>query len=304
MREMGIKCILLICIFLLVLSMPSLHEEKKTTKAKVEEKTKKKKEEKKEIMVSVTANQQEQHIPLEEYLLGVVASEMPYDFSLEALKAQAIAARTFVLQRNLKVDATTSSQVYKSQGELKEIFDAQYDTMLEKVSKAVEETKGKVMMYDGKYISAMFYSSNNGYSNDASWYYKNEVPYLKSVESKWDLQFEKTNQSIALPISQCKEALQVTSLNMGGIQHYPNGYVKSITIGGTTFSGREVREKLHLRSSCFTMQVQGDSVLINTVGFGHGVGMSQYGAQGMALEGYNCEQILTHYYTGITISSI
>lgn len=303
MHKVILKIVSIITIFLMVLWIPTMHQ-KKSKEVHGLKKEQVVVKEKEEVMVSVTTAQGSESLPLEEYLLGVVASEMPYHFELEALKAQAVAARTFVLQRDLKVDDTTSSQVYKSSGQLKEIFDEQYDEMIQKVKQAVEETKSQVIQYNGEYISAMFYSSNNGKSNNASWYYKNEMPYLQSVDSKWDLQFEQTKKKESKTKQECIQALQVNELKIGNIEEYENGYVKTIQIDNIVFTGREIREKLKLRSSCFTIQIQNEEVIIDTVGFGHGVGMSQYGAQGMALEGYTYDAILKHYYTGITIDSI
>ena len=254
--------------------------------------------------VEVISRDQSERIELETYLIGVVASEMPYCFEEEALKAQSVAARTFVMQRGLKVDNTTNTQVYKSQTELKEIYEDTYEKMYEKIKKAVEETKGEVLLYDGEYISALFYSCNNGKSNDSSWYFKGEKPYLKSVDSKWDLQYENCHTSIEKSEEEIKKKLNIDTFNVSNIEYYENGYVKSINIGGKQFSGREVREKLGLRSSCFSFVEQGNAILIQCSVYGHGVGMSQYGANGMAKEGYNYKEILMHYYSGVEIGRI
>lgn len=301
MRTLLIKIsvFIMILIFLFTMFIPK-------SKSDIKEETIKKVEEKKETpkYVQVSSNGNVSEVELETYLIGVVASEMPYSFELEALKAQSVAARTFVMQRDLKVDDTTSSQVYKSEQELKEIFDQDYDAMYTKIKKAVDATKGEVMKYQDAYISAMFYSCNNGKSNDAAWYYKNEVPYLKSVDSPWDLNYDACKKSEERSVSDVVQALGVNAFNVENFEYYDNGYVKNVTIKGKTFTGREVREKLKLRSSCFSFVESGSSVIINTSGFGHGVGMSQYGADGMAKEGKNYREILKHYYTGITIEKM
>lgn len=265
------------------------------------------KEEKREepvYYVEVISEEKVLKIELEEYLIGVVASEMPYSFEMEALKAQSVAARTFVMQRGLKVDNTTATQVYRSEAELKEIHHENYDVLYERVKQAVDATTNEVLMYDQQYISALFYSCNNGKSNDAAWYYGNEKPYLKSVESSWDLEYEGCKSSVEKKKIEILEALQISEFNVSNPILYENGYVKSITIGGKVFSGREVREKLGLRSSCFSFTDYGEYVLIQCMGYGHGVGMSQYGANGMAKEGYTYDEILKHYYTGVEITTI
>lgn len=305
MRNLLCKVILLLFIWMLFFSMFSMNRIVSKNNGLVHEKEIGAYQvEAKEQIVQVMHNGVQESIPLEKYLEGVVASEMPYTFELEALKAQCVAARTFVLQRGLSVDDSTSSQVYRSENELIEIHQDNYDAMITKIRTAINETKGLVMRYQGEYISAMFYSSNNGKSNDASWYYQNEVPYLKSVDSPWDIKHEKSVQTISLAVSECMNALGVANMHLGNITYYDNGYVDTITIGGKQFSGREVREKLQLRSSCFSMVIQENIVSITTEGFGHGVGLSQYGANGMALEGYTYEEILHHYYQDIQIEKI
>ncbi len=306
MRRIVLKLILLVGVWLLVFINMTLSKGQDTSEnEKVEVvNTPVKKKQPQEHMVRVMHNGKEEEMELESYLAGVIASEMPYTFEKEALKAQCVAARTYVMQRGLKVDDSTSSQVYHSQAELKEIHDENYEEMQNVIHQVLEETKGEVMMYDGNYISAMFYSSNNGFSNDASWYYKNEVPYLKSVSSIWDTQFENTNAVVEKSVEECKAALGVSSFLIQNMQTYENGYIKTMTIGGKVFTGRQVREALGLRSSCFSMEIKGDYVHIYTRGYGHGVGMSQYGALGMAKEGYTYHEILTHYYTGVEIVNL
>lgn len=301
MRALVIKVILIIILFLFVLFLVETKE-----KPEVKEETLKKSEVKKKEVhyVEVMVNGAAQLVELETYLIGVVASEMPYTFEEEALKAQSVAARTFVMQRNLKVDNTTSSQVYKSEQELKEIFADDYDTMYQKIKSVVSATESEVLKYQGGYISALFYSCNNGKTNDSSWYYSSEVPYLKSVESPWDLNYEACKQAKELSVNDVLSKLGVTYINASNYEYYENGYVKRVVIGGKYFSGRQVREKLGLRSNCFSFVEQGSSVIVNTQGFGHGVGMSQYGADGMAKEKKTYREILQHYYQGVSIEKI
>lgn len=308
MKAMIVKAMLLIALWGIVFSVFSFTQSKGISKAKENDGSEvgatATQEKKQEHIVQVMHNGISESIPLETYLEGVVASEMPYTFELEALKAQCVAARTFVLKRNLNVDDSTSSQVYRSESELIEIHQDNYETMITRVRQAIKETESLVMRYNGEYISALFYSSNNGKSNKASWYYSSEVPYLQSVDSPWDLQFDNIIQTTTLSLSDCMNALGVASMDIGEITYYDNGYVQSIVIGNQQFSGREVREKLHLRSSCFSFKQEQGNLVITTSGYGHGVGMSQYGAQGMALEGYDFKAILNHYYTGVSIEKI
>lgn len=163
------------------------------------------------------------------------------------------------------------------------------------------------MKYQGEIITAPFFSSSPGKTANSQEYWKGETPYLKSVESPWDDQVNEGNtQRAEFDILSFSQALgfQNPVTEIGQPVYYDSGYVKEITIDQITFSGRKIREALKLRSSCFEMQRNKDTIVITTKGFGHGIGMSQYGAQGMALEGYDYKEILKHYYTGIEIVSL
>ncbi|MCH1625160.1 stage II sporulation protein D [Fredinandcohnia quinoae] len=260
-------------------------------------------------------------IPLEEYVIGVLASEMPASFELEALKAQALAARTYVVRQmlseqkvgvpkgtNADVTDTTSHQVYKSKEELKNEMKEDYDWKMEKLIKAVTETKGQILTYDGAPIDASFFSTSNGYTENSEDYWKNPYPYLKSVPSPWDKNSKEFHGQITMSVKDFEQRLGVKigdSKEIGKIiERTSSNRVATVEIGGKTFSGKEIREKyLDLRSSDFSWERKGDHIIIDTKGYGHGVGMSQYGADGMAKEGKSYKDIVTYYYQGVQISS-
>ncbi len=245
-------------------------------------------------------------VELEAYLVGVVASEMGADFPLEALKAQAVASRTFVAQRQFVVDDTVASQVYQDDSQLLAVWGTNYDEKRAKVAEAVAQTKGEVLRYRGELITAAFFSSCAGATNNSEDYWKSAVPYLRSVESPWDQNIEGYAQDVSFTDAQLAELLgfQQPIQTIGKPQRYDNGYVKSVTIDGIKFSGREIREALSLRSSAFTITVKKDQIIFTTQGFGHGIGMSQYGAAAMANEGSDYKKILKHYYQGIEITAL
>ena len=296
MSKLLVKSFLLLFAWFLIFLCINFKEEEKEVE--------KKEEERKEYYVEVSTQKETLNIELEEYLIGVVVSEMPYTFEKEALKAQCVAARTFVLQRGLKVDDTTASQVYKSEVQLKEIYDEKYEEMIKKVKEVVKECNGEILTYQKEAISALFYSCSNGFTNDASWYYQYEKPYLKSVDSHWDTKVEAYEKVIELSKVEICEKLQIPFFKVVEEERYENNYVKQINIGGISFTGREVREKLGLRSSCFRFEEINGNVFVYTQGYGHGVGMSQYGANEMAKEGKSYIEILKHYYTGVEIENI
>jgi stage II sporulation protein D len=258
-----------------------------------------------------------ENLPLEEYLVGVVAAEMPADFEIEALKAQALTARTYIVNQLLHptedvpngaiVTDTQMHQVYKNKDELKKIWGDDYDWKIEKITQAVEETKGQIITYNGQPIAAAFFSTSNGYTENSEDYWENEYPYLKSVESPWDETSPKFIDKKTIPVDQFEKLLGVTLPTDGSvgkvIERTEGNRVGKIVINGKEFTGREVREKLNLKSSDFTWVRKGDQMVITTKGYGHGVGMSQYGANGMAKEGKTYEEIVKHFYKGVEITS-
>lgn len=259
----------------------------------------------KDYTVKVKTKEKVLEVPLEEYVVGVVAGEMPVSFELEALKAQVVAARTFVLSRNLNVDNTTASQVYLTDGQMKKNWGKDYKKNKEKIQRAVKETSYEVMMYQGEYISAMFFSSSNGKTANCDDYFKGEVAYLKSVDSHWDLTIDPTNtRQKTFSKKEIANAFDISSPNISITSYTSSGYVDKVSINKKTYTGREVREKLNLSSSCFQIKLTSKGYTFITKGNGHGVGMSQYGAQGMAKEKKTYKDILNHYYQNIEIKCI
>lgn len=246
------------------------------------------------------------YLDIESYLEGVISSEMSPAFEMEALKAQCVAARTFVVQRGYEVDDTTNTQVYRDDKQLKDIWKDNYDVYHKKIQQAVQETTGEILTYKGKPISALFFSSSCGKTANAQEYWGNKVPYLVSVDSSWDKQSEEYEKSITMSKQEFSTALgfQNTVQEIEEPIRYDSGYVKEIHIDRIVFTGREVREKLNLRSSCFTIKENKDNVVITTKGYGHGVGMSQIGAQAMAEKGKSYKQILSHYYPKTKIEKL
>jgi stage II sporulation protein D len=247
------------------------------------------------------------NIALEDYVIGVVGSEMPALFNSEALKSQAVAARTYALKKTstgATLTATTSDQVYKTNDELKAMWGNSYNTYYNKVKNAVLATSGEVMTYNGSYIDAVYFSTSNGRTEDPVYVWKYAVPYLKSVDSKWDVgtKFFNATKTISKSEISSKLGVNLTSVSEIKINSLTTGgRVNSVTIAGKEFTGVQIRTLLGLRSADFTVSESGNNIVFTTKGWGHGVGMSQYGANAMANAGYNYSQILKHYYTGISI---
>lgn len=237
---------------------------------------------------------------LEEYLVGVVAAEMPAAYGEEALKAQAVAARTYALREieaNPNVDYGALGQAHISRDIMKERWGGSYDALYKKVSGAVSSTRGIVALYGGKPILAAFCASSSGKTEDSGNVWNVSLPYLKSVDSHWD----NVSESRAFTEAELISALGGVPEIIGRTQA---GYVKTVSAGGKILSGAAVREKLNLKSACFDIVHKDGAFYINTRGYGHGVGMSQTGAGQMAAEGADFEEILTHYYNGCEIGAI
>lgn len=261
-----------------------------------------------ELMVKNRAGNLQQ-MTLEEYLVGVVLAEMPADFEIEALKAQAVVARTYTRRRmdGGKHEAAAvcmdagCCQGYRSPEEYQEAGGK--ETAVEKVRRAVEDTDGLVLRYGGKLIDATYFSCSGGSTEDAVAVWGQDVPYLQAVESPGEEDAPRFTDSVGFSASEFADKLGLSSDGdpagwFGAVEYTDGGGVDTMVIQGKRFTGTQLRSRLGLRSTAFEISVSGKSITVTTRGFGHRVGMSQYGAQAMARAGETCEGILAHYYTG------
>lgn len=252
-------------------------------------------------------------VPLEEYVAGVVAGEMPITFETEALKAQAVAARSYVLKKieqnyknNYDVVDTVLNQVYLDNESLKNKWKDKYEERIQKIKKVVLDTKGEYLTYNGKVIEAFFFSTSSGLTENCEEVFVEALPYLRSVDSHYDeiSPVYETEKVINYAEFCNKLGIENVPLNINITKTTSTGRIKNITINGVNFTGNQVTQRLGLRSNYFEIKQDNDNVIVTTKGYGHGVGMSQYGANGMAKEGYTYKDILNHYYTNIQISKI
>ena len=264
-------------------------------------------------------------MPLEDYVIGVVAAEMPASFEMEALKAQAVAARTFALRRiggyggsrcSYKgADVCTDSaccQSFRDAEQLKKRWgsDAQY--YYARVSEAVLATAGMMIFYDGEPIEALYHSTAGGVTEDSAHVFASARPYLVSVPSPGEesaahykdrAEFTRKRFAELLNAAFKKANLSTKKLEsqMSILSRFESGRVEYIMVGAVKATGREFRKALELKSANFTLTIRPDTVIVDTIGYGHGVGMSQYGANAMAKAGADYVEILTHYYTGAEV---
>ena len=266
------------------------------------------------VQVVLSYNQDETDaftMDLEEYIIGVVAGEMPASFSMEALKAQAVASRTFALYKmdsvqDYVLSTTINDQVYITIDDMKEKWGDDFDYYYQRVHDAVLSTEGEVLTYQGAFASTYYFAISNGYTDDALTVFHEDKDYLVSVESSWDKNYKCYTSTYTLSKESFCNKLGVSceTISISNVLRADNNYVRSIIINGTTFTGIQVFQKLNLKSTDFTITLNGENVDILTYGFGHGVGMSQYGAQGMATEGATYQDILAHYYQNTEITKL
>lgn len=303
----------LIFLIFLILFIPYLvvslfiHDEKNNTEFRFESNmvVKVKREESGEI----------EEVPFEEYVLGVLAGEMPVSFQKEALKAQAVAARSYVMKKmeankgkEYDVVDTVMNQVYLDREYLKTTWKENYDERVQKLKEVIDETRGEYLSYDGQVIEAFFFSTSTGMTENSGEVFQTQLPYLKSVKSEWDRDVSPVfSENITFSLSDFYSKLNISyqeNLKIEIKNATSTGRVKELSINGKDFTGSTICSKLKLRSTFFSINQEGSNVKINTKGYGHGVGMSQYGAEGMAREGYRYEEILKYYYQGVEIKKI
>lgn len=268
-----------------------------------------------------------QEMDLEDYLCGVLSGEMSADFDLEALKAQALAARTYVLYKQDKGESNKHKgavvctdykhcQEYKSYEELKKIKGEDWiKKSYPKIKQAVSQTKGQIITYNGKPILPLYFSTSSGKTENSEEVFAASYPYLKSVKSPQDKNSPKyisnmkiTNKNFVDSVNKRYSDIKLENSNLESkikiIDRSDGGAIEKIKIGDKELSGRDIRSMFNLNSANFEIKFGEGYIDFVVKGYGHGVGMSQWGAQGMAEEGYEYYEILEHYYSGSKIKDL
>ncbi|MGI6031548.1 MAG: stage II sporulation protein D [Eubacteriales bacterium] len=282
------------------------------------------------VMVQVyrTGTQKVEEMDLHQYLIGVLAGEMPASFEMEALKAQAVAARSYTANRmqentqNEKIyeshqgaplcDDPSHCKAYLDRQQREAAFGDNAQQWQQRLTQAVEETDGQVAVYAGEAICAVFHSTSAGRTENAADVWGSDVPYLQSVESqgeesspRYESRQEYSAEEFRNLLSQAREGMtfpQDPASYLGEVTRSEAGGVEQMTVCGETFTGLELREIFGLRSTHFTLTWQEDCFRFDVLGYGHGVGMSQYGANYMASQGKTYEEIIKWYYTGVELA--
>ena len=286
-------------------------------------------ESKENIQLYMSKNDQITEVNLNYYLLCVVASEMPFKYEYEALKAQAIVARTYLynkiinnLEENGDVcDDYRHCQAFNTIDKLEEIWikkgfsNEEIKAGEDKIKKAIVATENKIITYNGKIINALFHASSPQRTEDAKAIWSGEdVPYLKSVDNVESLDYQNRNSEVNVSYSTFKNTLidngyiddldKDTFLSTSIGEYTESGRVKTLKIGSYYIKAENLRTLFGLNSTNFTFDIDENGITFKVLGFGHGVGMSQVGADTYAKEGMTCDQIIHHYYTGVEIADV
>ena len=259
---------------------------------------------------------------LDTYLTQVVLSELPASFAPEAMQAQAVAARTFACRQQVRgkhpgADVCTESaccQACLSEEQLRARLGDKFEAAWDKASAAVQATEGEVLTYDGALIEATYFSCSGGTTEAAAAVWGSDVPYLQSVSSPGEqdaARYQSTEtlspQAFAAAIRTLDEELLLSGDPADWVQaitRTDGGGVADITIGGKTLSGTQLRRAFGLNSTKFTLQYQNSTFIFDVLGYGHRVGMSQYGAEAIAELGFDYRAILRYYYRGAKLTQM
>lgn len=281
------------------------------------------------ISLQRTATGEIETVALEDYVVGVVAAEMPVDFEEEALKAQAVIARTYALRKIADnswekdpshgdlCDDPAHCQAYYDIDTLKASWGSTFEEKYQKISDAVTATQGLILTYDGEIARTYYHSTCGGRTASALEVWGTDYPYLQSVACKWDKDAPRYEETVEIALSelpwllgdgtspciavaQGEKVTQVPEAE-GETQ---SGRVEAVSYAGLTFDATDFREALSLNSTNFTFKTDGDMLEVTTIGYGHGVGLCQYGANGMAADGYTYDEILFYYYEGTELTNL
>lgn len=242
---------------------------------------------------------------IEDYVTGVVAAEMPPYFPEEALKAQAVAARTYACREyaaDPDVDIYSIGQAYITEAKMRSLWGDDYGKYRQKAADAVTATEGEILVYQNEPILAAFCSASGGMTENSENVWGAALPYLRSVDSAVDKQAPVYQSSLSLAPADLAARLGVPyAQDIAVTERTSAGYVLKVSAGGRSMDGDTVRQRLGLRSADFEIGKTGGEIVFTVRGYGHGVGMSQYGAKYMAENGCGYMDILKHYYTGVEL---
>jgi len=267
-----------------------------------------------ELYVTLYLHKQNKTIKLkfEEYIIGTVAAEMPASFELEALKAQAVCARTYAIKKMIDgikyplnsdlSDDINTCQAYISPVDFKQAHPYNSTKFLNKIKRAVRETRGEIMLYKDQPIDALYHSTCGGRTESAADVWQKDVPYLRSVECKYCTHSKYYSTVQVFSITDINSRIGdniINKIDIRVLEKTHSGRIKKLIINNHCMSGEKFRKLFNLPSNWWKYNISNNNLIINSRGYGHGVGMCQYGANGMAKEGKEYKDILVKYYQNI-----
>ncbi len=256
-----------------------------------------------------------EEMKVEDYIFCVVAAEMPALYEAEALKAQAVAAYTYALYKSKTSDAdyditddSSIDQAFKTREQIREKWGEKADEYEAKIRDAIKSVSGQKIYYEGSPILSVYHAISSGQTENASEVWGGSYAYLTAVDSSWDKlstdylsTVQLTSEEFSKKLSQKVELKGDASAWVGEIKKSSSGSVLSIALGGKTVSGGDIRSALELRSSNFDISFADGKFTLTVRGYGHGIGMSQNGANYLAQQGKSYKEILTHYYKDCSV---
>lgn len=281
------------------------------------------------IALYINKSKKIEYIPLEEYIKGVVAAEMPASFDIEAIKAQAVAARTYAYKRSKKAggmgcslhpkadvcDSIHCQAWINKKDMLKKWGIFSFYHYISKINQAVDATSGIIILYNDEPIDPLFFSTSNGRTENSEDVFKNTAPYLRSVKSPGEEISPKFSAVVKIPVKKIVEKLKKKwpdikiddkklENQLKVLEMSKGGRIKKMQVGNKTIKGSEFRMLFNLNSADFKWERSGNTIKFTTKGYGHGVGMSQYGANVMAKKGGDFKDILKYYYSDVELKRV
>ena len=270
------------------------------------------------VSVFMSADEKTETLDMRDYIIGTVAAEMPASYEVEALKAQALAAVTYTeylrLQNNGEMpdgavisDDSSTHQGYMTKEQMQEKWGEAFDTYYNRIADAVDAVINEVIIYENRPVMAAYHAISTGRTESAENMWGSAVDYLVSVESEGDKYSSRFLSEVTISVSELKELLKNNGYKCENDEIKINstteaGTVSSVTVCGNEMTGMELRNLLSMRSPSFTVTKDDDTYIFSVKGYGHGVGMSQYGADWYAEQGYSYREIISHYYPGTEIT--
>lgn len=319
MKFTGVLCIFLVLSMIFVPIISIGKEPVSVSSSPAQTSVSEKTQPNEKIKVYITETGKVEKIDLTEYTIGAVCAEISPSYEEEAIMAQAIACKTYavyMMENDVydKADVSddyTIHQGYISKDKLKEKWGEKFDAYYQKIASAVKKVDNKIITYNGKVIQPAFFALCGGKTENAEDIWGNEVPYLKSVVSVGDELASSNTSTVSYSVDEfvnCCENLEKCKLSddksdwIGETKKTDAGSVKNIVIGSQSYTGAKIQRVFNLKSINFSLKYDGKNFVFSVIGNGHGVGMSQYGADYMARQGSNYEEILKHYYTSVEIT--